>query len=55
MRTFFGSPREIISLQKSVSHCPTGKEPESSIISFTPYFSTSISISSTTSFTFRTR
>ena len=49
IRTFFGSPRRIISLQNVVSHSPTGNVPESSITSLTPYFVTSISISSTTS------
>ena len=55
MRTFFGSPRRIISLQNVFSHSPTGKVPESSMISFTLYFSTSVSISSTTSIGSRTR
>ena len=51
----FGSPRLISSLQNVSSQLPTGSEPESSIISFTPYFSTSISISFTTSIGSRVR
>ena len=36
MRTRFGRPRLMTSLQNVVSHEPTGSEPESSMISLTP-------------------
>ena len=37
------------SWQNAVSHAPTGSEPESSMISRTPYFVASMSISAATS------
>src|SRR3989338_5238511 len=48
-------PRSIIPLQKSLNHSPAGNVPESSIISFTPYFSINSPISSRTLFTERLR
>src|SRR3989339_1048792 len=48
-------PRSIIPSQKSFSQPPIGKLPESSIISFTPYFPINSPISSRTLFTERLR